>query len=174
MCLNCVDFCSRHISFSISSFCFSLCLLLRVFDFVISWAINDPDFPSACSASWSASFWRTSHTSFSTFLFFFLTLPAHLQQLSSSGLVWFLPPLLFQVESILWSEAAEARSSLVSGTFITPPQPPTLLQINLCASSESSGRLQVSTSLLTENPLSTVACPWDRSKRLRQNLNRSG
>jgi len=88
MCLNCVDFCSRHISFSISSFCFSLCLLLRVFDFVISWAINDPDFPSACSASWSASFWRTSHTSFSTFLFFFLTLPAHLQQLSSWGLVW--------------------------------------------------------------------------------------
>ena len=40
-------------------------------DFVISWAISDPDFPSACSASWSASFCRTSQTSVRTYLFLF-------------------------------------------------------------------------------------------------------
>ena len=50
---------------------FLLRLLLRVLDFVISCAINVPDFSSACSANSSASVWRELHTSVRTILFFF-------------------------------------------------------------------------------------------------------
>ena len=139
---------SINYSVSTSSLSFSLSLLLKLLDLVISWATNDPDFPSVFSASWLTSFCSVSHT-------FFFAPPAHL----SLHLITFILRLCVSVSLFpCWSrwihycdltKATGARSSLVRDRA----------GFDL---------------LLTENPLSTVAFPLERSKIIWQNLDTSG